>query len=68
LADQRPGAAGRKGRVYPEAVAAYLLYLKQLSAPIHLREIVRIVARKFGYKTNPHALKQFLERPRSPTQ
>jgi putative transposase len=68
LADRRPGAAGRKGHVYPDAVAAYILYLKQLYAPIHLREIVRIVARKFGYTTNHHTLKRFLERHSSPTQ
>ena len=48
LADKRPGAAGRKGHVYPEAVAAYILYLKKLDPSIHLREIVRILARKFG--------------------
>ncbi len=48
LADKRPGAAGRKGHVYPEAIAAPLLSLKQRYPPIHLREIVRIVARKFG--------------------
>jgi hypothetical protein len=68
LADHRPGAAGRKGHVYPDAVAAYILYLKQLYAPIHLREIVRIVARKFGYQTNHHTLKRFLARHGSPTQ
>jgi hypothetical protein len=36
LADHRPGAAGRKGHVYPEAIAGYILYLKQLYPPIHL--------------------------------
>jgi hypothetical protein len=30
LVDQRAGQAGRKGHVYPEAVAAYMLYVKQL--------------------------------------
>jgi hypothetical protein len=68
LADKRPGAAGRKGHVYPDAVAASILYLKQLYAPIHWRAIVRIVARKFGYKTNHHTLKRFLARHGSPTQ
>jgi len=29
LVDQRAGHAGRKGHVYPEAVAAYMLYIKQ---------------------------------------
>jgi hypothetical protein len=45
---------------YPDAIAGYILYLKQLYPPIHLREIVRIVHRKFGYKTNHHTLKRFL--------
>ncbi|PON12153.1 hypothetical protein C2W62_41115, partial [Candidatus Entotheonella serta] len=35
-------------------------YLKQLYPPIHLREIERILERKFGYKTNHHTLKVFL--------
>jgi hypothetical protein len=52
LVDQRPGHAGRKGHVYPEAVAAYMLYVKQLYPPIHDREVVRILQRKFGYTTN----------------
>ncbi len=46
-----------------------ILYLKQLYPPIHYREIVRIVARKFGYKTNHHTVKGFLTRhlgPRAP--
>src|SRR5262249_2656784 len=55
LVDQRPGRAGRKGHRYPDAVAAYMLYVKQLYPPIHDREIVRIIGRKFGYKTNQHA-------------
>lgn len=48
------------GPMYPEAIAGYILYLKQLYPPIHLREIERIVWRKFGYKTNHHTLKRFL--------
>jgi len=68
LADQRPGAAGRKGHVYPDAIATHILYVKQLYPPIHLREIVRILARKFGYKTNHHTLKRFLEYHASPVQ
>ena len=43
LVDQRVGQAGRKGHVYPEAVAAYMLYVKQLYPPIHDREVVRIL-------------------------
>jgi len=50
LVDQRLGNLGHKGHVYPEAIAAHILYVKQLYPPIHDREIVRIVQRKFGYK------------------
>jgi len=68
LVDQRAGQAGRKGHRYPEPVAAYLLYVKQLYPPIHDRELVRIVQRKFGYKTNHHTVKAFLARHASPVQ
>ena len=68
LVDQRAGQAGRKGHVYPEAVAAYMLYVKHLYPPIHDREIVRIVARKFGYHTNHHTAKRFFERHALPVQ
>jgi transposase InsO family protein len=68
LIDQRAGQAGRKGHRYPEAVAAYLLYVKQLYPPIHDRELGRIVQRKFGYKTNHHTVKHFLARHASPVQ
>jgi len=68
LADQRPGAAGRKGHVYPDDIAAHILYLKQVYAPIHLREIVRILERKFGYHTNHHTLKRFVDRHALPVQ
>jgi transposase InsO family protein len=68
LVDQRAGHAGRKGHRYPEAVAAYMLYVKHLYPPIHDRELVRIVQRKFGYKTNHHTVKYFLARHASPVQ
>jgi transposase InsO family protein len=68
LTDKRAEAAGRKGRSYPEAIASYIVYLKQLYPPIHLREIARIVQRKFGYKTNHHTLKRFLEPYNTPIQ
>jgi transposase InsO family protein len=68
LADHRPGAAGRKGHVYPDAIAAYMLSLKQLYPPLHLREIARILARKFGYHTNHHTLQRFLARHALPVQ
>ena len=68
LVDQRAGQAGRKGHCYPDAVAAYLLHVKQLYPPIHDCELVRIVQRKFGYKTNHHTVKAFLARHASPIQ
>ena len=68
LTDGRAEAAGRKGHSYPEAIAGYIVYLKQLYPPIHLREIVRIVQRKFGYKTNHHTLKRFLAPYNTPIQ
>jgi hypothetical protein len=42
LVDRRAGHAGRKGHRYPEPVAAYMLYVKQLYTPLHDRELVRI--------------------------
>ena len=68
LVDQRLGNLGRQDQVYPEAIAAPILYVKQLYPPIHDREIVRIVQRKFGYKTNHHTIKHFLERFALPVQ
>jgi len=68
LVDQRAGHAGRKGHRYPEVVAAYMVYVKHLYPPIHDRELVRIVQRKFGYKTNQHTVKHFLARHASPVQ
>ena len=68
LVDQRLGNLGRQDQVYPEAIAAPILYVKQLYPPMHDREIVRIVQRKFGYKTNHHTVKHFLERFALPVQ
>ncbi len=53
---------------YPDVVAGTILYLKQLYPAIHYREIVRIVERKYGYKTNHHTVKAFLERHPLPVQ
>jgi transposase InsO family protein len=61
LVDRRPAA--RLGHhPYPDVVAGYILYLKQLYPPLHLREIARIVGRKFGCKTNHHTIQLFLRR------
>jgi len=46
---------------FPEVVASYLLYLKQLYPPMHHREMARIIQRKYGYKANHHTIKRFLD-------
>ena len=43
LADGRTQPPAGEGPLYPEAIAAYILYVKQLYPPIHLREIARIL-------------------------
>ena len=48
LVDKRTEPAGRQERGFPDPIANYILYLKQLYPPIHYREIVRIVGNKFG--------------------
>jgi transposase InsO family protein/transposase len=68
LVDQRTEKGGRKPHEYPEPIAEHILYLKQLYPPIHYREIVRIIERKFGYQTNHHTVKSFLERYQFPVQ
>jgi transposase InsO family protein len=68
LVDQRSTKAGRKEHEYPDPVASYILYLKQVYPPIHYQEIVRILERKFGYETNHHTVKSFLERHAIPVQ
>lgn len=68
LRERRTEARGPQAPVYPEAIAGYILYVKQLYPPIHLREIERIVLRTFGYKTNHHTLKRFLEPYDTPLQ
>src|SRR5262249_17027937 len=47
---------------YPDVVAGHLLYARQLFPPIHHRALARIVERKFGYQTNHHTSKAFLDR------
>jgi hypothetical protein len=68
LQDRRTLARDLQEPGYPEAIAGYIVYLKQLYSPIHLREIERILLRKFGYKTNHHTLKRFLEPYDTPIQ
>ena len=62
LVDKRSQSSQSREIGYPDAIAKYILYLKHLYPPIHYREIVRILARKFGYKTNHNKVKRFLER------
>jgi transposase InsO family protein/transposase len=67
LVDQRTTTL--KGQhPYPAVVAGYILYLKQLYPAIHDREIARIIGRKYGYKTNHHTVRSFLERHPIPVQ
>ncbi len=68
LVDGRTQPTSGEEPLYPEAIAGYIIYLKQLYAPIHLREIERILLRKFGYKTNHHTLKRFLQPYETPIQ
>jgi putative transposase len=68
LQDQRTQSRDPQEPVDPEAIAGYIVYLKQLYPPIHLREIERILLRKFGYKTNHHTLKRFLAPYDTPIQ
>jgi len=68
LVDKRSQASTQPENRYPEPIANYILYLKQLYPPIHYREIVRIVSNKFGYKTNHNKVKRFLERNPIPVQ
>jgi hypothetical protein len=67
LVDRRTTTA--KGQHhYPDVVAGYLLYAKQLYPPIRYRELARIVERKFGYHTNHHTIKAFLDGHPIPVQ
>lgn len=68
LVDHRKSNSGRKDHQFPEAIAGYILYLKQLYPPIHYREIVRILESKYGYKTNHHTVKNFLDKHAVPVQ
>jgi len=67
LVDRR--TTTKKGQhPYPDVVAGYILYLKELYPPIHDREIARIVGRKFGYATDHKRVRRFLERHPIPVQ
>lgn len=61
LVDKRSTSATSKEIGYPQPIARYILYLKHLYPPIHYREIVRIIETKFGYRTDHHKVKRFLQ-------
>jgi transposase InsO family protein len=67
LIDRRTTTPSRRHH-FPDVVASYLLYLKQLYPAIHDRELVRIVGRKYGYHTNHHTVKRFLDDHPIPVQ
>lgn len=68
LIDQRSTANSNREEGFPEPIAKYILYLKQLYPPIHYREIVRIIGNKFGYTTDHKKVQRFLERHPIPVQ
>lgn len=68
LVDKRTQPTSQQERGFPDPIAGYILYLKQLYPPIHYREIVRIIGNKFGYVTNHNKVKRFLERNPTPVQ
>jgi len=69
LVDRRTAADQAQDHApYPAVIAGYILYLKQLYPPMHDREIVRILGRKYGYHTNHHTVRRFLERHPLPVQ
>ena len=68
LRDRRTEPREPQASVYPDAMARYILYLKQLYPPSHLRELERIVRRKVGSKTKHHTLQRFLAPSNTPIQ
>ena len=68
LIDQRTQVDKSSSGPYPEPVANYILYLKQLYPSIHNREIVRIIERKYECKTSHPTVKRFLDRYPIPVQ
>ena len=68
LRDRRTQPTAPADHPFPTEVAAHILYLKQVYPPMAYREIVRILHRKFGYQTNHHTVKRFLDRHALPVQ
>jgi len=67
LVDRRTTSNQGRHR-YPDIVAGYILYLKQLYPGIHYREIARIIERKYGHKTHHLTVKRFLDHNPIPVQ
>jgi len=68
LRDRRTLPTSGTDHPFPAEVAAHIIYLKQVYPPMAYREIVRILQRKFGYHTNHHTVKRFLDRHAPPVQ
>ena len=68
LVDRRSTTNSNREEGFPEPIARHILYLKQAYPPIHYREIVRIIDRKFGHKTDHKKVQRFLERYPIPVQ
>ena len=68
LVDQRSTANSNREEGFPEPIARHILYLKHVYPPIHHREIVRIIDRKFGHTTDHKKIQRFLERHPIPVQ
>ena len=62
LIDRRSQPTTKKNAGFPEPVARYIFYLKQLYPPIRYREIARIINKKFGYPATHGKVKRFLDR------
>jgi len=67
LVDRRTTSIQGQHR-YPDVVAGYILYLRQLYPGIRYREIARIIERKYGHKTHHLTVKRFLDRNPIPVQ
>lgn len=61
-------ASGRKAHQFPNSSSLTCCILSSSIHRIYDREIVRIIARKFGYQTNHRIVKQFLVQHTIPMQ
>lgn len=68
LADRRFQPNKKRELGFPEPIAQHILYLKQIHPAINIREIVRIIGNKFGYRTYHTKVKRFLDHNPMPVQ